>query len=219
MQALKRFLKLLSPKYQKLILEYKTELKSRYGNGAPPHPELYKIINAKRDIYAQLLTKFLGYKDIFTSIKKCDSKNHSETEPCWNNGYLPGLDIVSLYGMIAEYKPKRYLEIGSGNSTKVAYKAIKDLKLNTFITSVDPYPRASIDQLANKVIRKPLENTDVSLAQELEENDILFIDNSHRVLPNSDVNVCFLEILPRLKRVLLYRYTIFIYLTIILILW
>lgn len=33
----------------------------------------------------------------------------------------------------------------------------------------------------------------------MNENDILFIDNSHRILPNSDSLVFFLEILPRLK--------------------
>lgn len=35
---------------------------------------------------------------------------------------------------------------------------------------------------------------------ELGENDILFIDNSHRVFPNSDAMIFFLEILPKLKK-------------------
>ncbi|MGY8941188.1 MAG: hypothetical protein ACKVJH_04065, partial [Flavobacteriales bacterium] len=37
------------------------------------------------------------------------------------------------------------------------------------------------------------------LADTLEPGDILFIDNSHRVLPNSDATVAFLEWFPRLK--------------------
>jgi hypothetical protein len=47
----------------------------------------------------------------------------------------------------------------------------------------------------------PLENMhDYSLITSgLGENDILFIDNSHRCLPNSDATVCFLELLPQLK--------------------
>ena len=56
-------------------------------------------------------------------------------------------------------------------------------------------PRAEIDHLADRVIRQPFENTDLSLIDELNENDVLFIDNSHRILPNSDAMV-FMDILP-----------------------
>src|SRR5690606_34794537 len=61
---------------------------------------------------------------------------------------------------------------------------------------------AQIDHLADKVIRQPFENlTDNSfIVDSLEANDILFIDNSHRVFPNSDGMICFLELLPRLKK-------------------
>ncbi|MCY7410548.1 MAG: class I SAM-dependent methyltransferase [Chitinophagales bacterium] len=103
--------------------------------------------------------------------------------------------------MIAIRKPKIYVEIGSGNSTMVARKAIEDHQLKTKIISIDPYPRASIDNLADTLIRKPIENlSDYNFIDELNENDILFIDNSHRSLPNSNVTVCFLEIIPRIKK-------------------
>ena len=51
-------------------------------------------------------------------------------------------------------------------------------------------------------MRLPIEDvSDLSaIVSSLEENDILFIDNSHRVFPNSDAMVCFLEILPMLKK-------------------
>ena len=61
-------------------------------------------------------------------------------------------------------------------------------------------PRAEIDNLANKVIREPFENIDFNILDELEENDILFVDNSHRILPNSDSMVFYLEILKKLKK-------------------
>ncbi|MDG1857699.1 MAG: class I SAM-dependent methyltransferase, partial [Emcibacteraceae bacterium] len=125
-----------------------------------------------------------------------------ENLPTWNNEFLPGLDIVGIYGMIATKKPKKYIEIGSGNSTKVARKAISDNQLETQIISIDPYPRANIDHLSDKVIREPFENLkDIQfIIDELNENDILFIDNSHRVFPNSDAMICFLELLPQLKK-------------------
>ncbi len=190
----------LSPKFQTLFLEYKVDFKPRYGFGKPPHKELYQIVNKRRNEYASSLSQFLNYKNIFHAIKT-NNKETVEAEPRWNNEYLPGLDIISLYSLIRMYKPKQYIEIGSGNSTKVARKAINDEGLQTQITSVDPFPRASIDHLADKVIRQPAEDmTDYTFIQSLQENDILFIDNSHRCFPNSDVTVCFLEILPKLKK-------------------
>ncbi len=50
------------------------------------------------------------------------------------------------------------------------------------------------------MIREPFENIDFNIVGELNENDILFVDNSHRILPNSDSMVFYLEILPKLKK-------------------
>jgi len=61
-------------------------------------------------------------------------------------------------------------------------------------------PRAEIDNLADKIYRKPFEDIDFDIVEMLDAGDILFIDNSHRILPNSDAMVFFLEILPRLKK-------------------
>jgi hypothetical protein len=101
--------------------------------------------------------------------------------------------------MLASKNPKKYIEVGSGNSTKVAALAKKENQLQTEIVSIDPMPRAEIDHLADKVIRKPFEEIDYSEIFNLESGDILFIDNSHRILPNSDSMVFYLEILPKLK--------------------
>ncbi|MCC6370138.1 MAG: class I SAM-dependent methyltransferase [Bacteroidia bacterium] len=197
---IKQTLKLFLPKYQKLILEYKVDMKPRYGYGKKPHAQLYGIIDAQRSNYENFIAEILKFTPVFHAIKTSD-KETNENEPAWNNGFLPGLDIIALYTFLNHFKPKKYIEIGSGNSTKVARKSIKDNGLSTKIISIDPFPRANIDHLADTVIRQPLENmSDYSLiTKELEANDILFIDNSHRCLPNSDATVCFLELLPQLK--------------------
>jgi len=200
MSKLKSLYHFLSPKRQNISLEYKVDFKPRHGHGKPPHPQLYSIIDANRGLYAENLKNFLDYKDIFHAIR-LNKEESNENNPGWNNDFLPGLDIVTLYGMIRKYQPKRYVEIGSGNSTKVVRKAITEGKLDTQLTSIDPFPRANIDHLADRVVRKPIEQlTDFSMISELEENDILFIDNSHRCFPNSDVTVCFLELFPLLKK-------------------
>lgn len=119
--------------------------------------------------------------------------------PHWNE-WLLGLDAIALYAFLCLNNPKRYFEIGSGNSTKFARRAIKDFNLKAKITSIDPNPRSEIDLICDNIIRKPVEDIDVSLFTELEEGDILFIDGSHRCFMNSDVTVVFLDILPILKK-------------------
>ena len=194
---LKKIYRFLSPKFQTLAMEYKVNFKPRYGHGLPPHKGLYYLINENRAEYAQILRGVLTLADTFYKIKKKGVETNT-TKPIWNNGFLPGLDIMVLYTMIGLKNPLKYVEIGSGNSTKVVLKAIDDFRLPTRITSIDPYPRTDIDGLAHISIRKPFENIDFSFIFNLRPNDILFIDNSHRVLPNSDAMVFFMEVLPKL---------------------
>ncbi len=193
--------KFLSPKFQSVHLEYKVSPKPRWGHGNPAHTLLFDSINANRSLYKSQLESFLKYIDRIHGIKDSVTET-DENNPAWNNGFLPGLDMVGIYGIIAEYKPARYIEIGSGNSTKVARKAIRENNLSTEIISIDPFPRANIDHLADRVIREPFENLSDNkfIVESLNENDILFIDNSHRVFPNSDAMICFLELLPFLKK-------------------
>lgn len=196
---IKNLYRFISSKYQNLFLEYKVDFKPRYGNGKPPHGQLYDIINQNRKQYQTLIEKALHFKESIWEIKSTEHEKNP-IMPTWNNGFLPGMDIVSIYTMLAVNKPNKYIEIGSGNSTKVAFKAKNEQRLKTKIISIDPQPRAEIDELADQVIRKPFEDIDMDIVEELEENDILFVDNSHRILPNSDAMVFFMEILPRLKK-------------------
>lgn len=196
---MKKLYRFLSPKFKTLFSEYKVDFAPRYGHGKPPHGELYKLIDANREEYRAFLTETLTLRDFIQDINPID-REISFNEPGWNNGMLPGLDIVGIYAMIALKKPKRYIEVGSGNSTKVVYKAKRDHNLTTEIISIDPMPRAEIDHLSDKIIRKPFENIDYSEILNLEAGDVLFIDNSHRILPNSDSMVFFMEILPKLKK-------------------
>jgi hypothetical protein len=199
MRLIQSIYRFLSPKYQTVFLDYHVHATPRYGFGKPPHGQLAEIINRNRKEYADFIDFAITLSDEIQLIKSSD-KEKEVNLPTWNNGFLPGLDIIAIYAMLAKYNPKKYIEVGSGNSTKVAFKAKKERNLNTEIISIDPMPRAEIDHLADTVIRKPFENVDLELVYQLEENDILFIDNSHRILPNSDAMVFFMEILPRLKK-------------------
>jgi hypothetical protein len=71
--------------------------------------------------------------------------------------------------------------------------------LPTSITSIDPEPRTDINSLCDRVVRKWLEDCDLSLFDQLEPGDFLFFDGSHRVLTNSHTTVLYLEVIPRIK--------------------
>ena len=112
--------------------------------------------------------------------------------------YSP-FDTLALFSIIRIYKPKVFLEIGSGTTTCIAHKAIKNNSTNTKIISIDPEPRAEIDSICDQVIRNGLETCDLQIFDQLEEGDILFFDGSHRSFVNSDVTVFFIDVLPRIK--------------------
>ena len=195
MRLIKNIYRFLSPAFQNLFLEYPIDFKPRYGHGLPPHPQLYHLIETNYPQYEGWIRKILKYTPFFEKI----GFDPSPSLPYWNNGYLPGLDMIALYTLLAELKPEKYIEIGSGNSTRMAHLCKNDQNLSTQIISIDPQPRNEIDHIADQIIRSPLENTSLNLPELLKPGDILFVDNSHRILPNSDSMVFFLEILPRLK--------------------
>jgi hypothetical protein len=192
--ATERAAEVPEPTGQVIRLDYPVDSVPRWGHGRPAHPQLYERINRHRDSYADLLTQFLKFTDNFLDIPV--EETGRPEQPCWRNGWLPGLDLVSLYSLLALTNPKRYVEVGSGNSTRTARLAIREHGLRTTITSVDPQPRAEIDALCDQVIREPLEQTSLTIFGELEPGDILFIDGSHRTLMNSDATVLLLDVLP-----------------------
>jgi|TARA_Y100000310_G_scaffold335297_1_gene416936 hypothetical protein len=181
-----------------IFLDYPINPVPRYGYGKPPHKRLYELINEKSEIYKYCLTDFVGERNAFSKISRY-KQSDSDLEPYIDNDFFPLLDAFVQYSLLNLNDPKRYFEIGSGESTKFARRAIRDFGLRTKITSIDPFPRSRIDELCDVLVRKPVEGIDLEIFQSLEEGDILFVDSSHRVFQNSDVTVCFLDIIPYLK--------------------
>jgi hypothetical protein len=181
---------------QLVFLDYPVTSTPRYGHGKPPHEGLDRLIGEFDLGYARLLEDALEYQDVFTALPRMPVVGSSE--PSWFNGWLPALDMVANYTLLAQRRPRRYLEIGSGESTKLARLAIDGRRTGTEIISIDPAPRAEVDRLCDSVVRSPLEDADLSVFDSIEPGDFVFFDGSHRCLMNSDVAVFFLEILPRL---------------------
>jgi hypothetical protein len=121
-----------------------------------------------------------------------------------NNGAFESGDAEFLYNMIRLKKPKRIFEIGCGNSTLIAIKAVNknvhdDAAYRCKHLCIEPYEMPWLEKTGLTVIRQRVENVDLSVFSELERGDILFIDSSHMIRPQGDVLFEFLELLPTLK--------------------
>ncbi len=181
-----------------VLLNYPIIFKQRWDQ-ENPHQKLYEIINKNRELYKSNLQTFLPLTEYFTNIPEQHAPNSVSSEPYWLNTWMYALDVVALYSFLVAHKPKTYMEVGSGNSTKFAHRAIVDHNLGTKIVSIDPCPRVEINKICDEIIRKPVEEIDLQIFDRLEANDILYIDNSHRVFMNSDATAIFLDVIPRLK--------------------
>ncbi|MGO9019836.1 MAG: class I SAM-dependent methyltransferase [Syntrophobacteraceae bacterium] len=194
--------------YKVLLLDYPINPVPKYGYGHEPHKRIANILSENKHQYRSLLQEMLNFQQ---DLEDIPPEAVDETNPFWNNGFFPGLDALTLYCIISSMKPTHYFEVGSGNSTKFARKAINDHHLSTDIICIDPKPRANIETIADRIIHSTLESVDLSIFQELNSNDILFIDGSHRCFMNSDVTTVFLDILPELKKgVLIHFHDIFL---------
>jgi hypothetical protein len=122
----------------------------------------------------------------------------------FGNGSFESGDAEVYYNIIRTIKPRRIIEIGSGNSTLVALQAInrneKESGKKCDLICIEPYEMKWLERTSATIIRAKVEDTALSIFESLEENDILFIDSSHVIRPNGDVLFNFLTILPILKR-------------------
>lgn len=122
-----------------------------------------------------------------------------------NNALFPHGDAAILAAMLAHFRPKRVIEIGSGFSTACMLDSIERNGLDTRITCVEPYPvrlRANLtekDSAIVDIVEAKVQKTDPETYRDLEANDILFIDSTHVMKTGSDVCFELFEILPRLK--------------------
>jgi len=126
---------------------------------------------------------------------------------CYNNEFFGLGSAMILYCLMRHVQPKRVLEVGSGYSS-AAMLDTNDRFFNGEIefTFVEPFPSrlnsllTPADRSRHRVVEDIAQDVPISTFQQLESNDILFIDSSHVAKIGSDVNVLITEVLPRLSR-------------------
>ncbi|MFL2809065.1 MAG: class I SAM-dependent methyltransferase [bacterium] len=121
-----------------------------------------------------------------------------------NNDAFESGDAEYWYQIIRTIKPKRIFEVGSGNSTLMAIKAInknqeEDLSQKCDHICIEPYEMPWLEEAGVTVVRKKVEELELSFFSQLQANDILFIDSSHIIRPQGDVLFEYLELLPSLN--------------------
>jgi hypothetical protein len=120
------------------------------------------------------------------------------------NGSFESGDAELLYQLIRAKRPARFFEIGSGQSTLIARRAIlknaeESPAYNCRHVCIEPFEAPWLEQTGALTIRSRVEDVDRGLFAELAENDVLFIDSSHVIRPQGDVLTEYLEILPSLR--------------------
>lgn len=158
---------------------------------------------------ADLLARFeKDFKAEYDDFPKSAEEARSPFVFHLGNGAFESVDAEALYGMVRLLRPRRIIEIGSGNTTLISAQAIGknkelDPEYSCDLIAVEPYPNAKL--LAGfphltRLIRKRVQEVPLELFAQLGEGDILFIDSSHILEVGSDVRYEVLEILPRLKK-------------------
>ena len=130
------------------------------------------------------------------------------------NGMFEWMDARMLHYFLRKNKPKKIIEIGSGNSTLLTYNTKNMYNLDLQITCIEPYPKDYLTKLHTagniNLIANKLENVDLEIFKTLEANDILFIDSSHVMKLDSDVMYYMTKIFPVLKKnVLIHIHDVF----------
>ena len=122
------------------------------------------------------------------------------------NDYFAFADAVVLATMLLEFKPRRYLEIGSGFSSALVLD-IRDHYLAgqlecCFVEPSDTRLKSLLngdDTKTATILTERVQNVDDSIFQALEAGDILFVDGSHVSKVGSDLNDIVFRVLPLLR--------------------
>ncbi len=197
-------------KAQSTVLNWLTGMGKAYGYYVP-----YSYVEDLRNrdqnyIFQWLFDKWEQDSSEFLSWIDC-ARQHNDLFKSWqrenpqdphgprfDQDWFPGLDGAMAYSIVRKIKPSKIIEIGSGHSTRFLAKAINDGGLTTHLHSIDPVPRREIDKLCAQVTRKTVDKVAVTEIIQLRARDILFIDASHLLMPGTDVDILFHEVIPQL---------------------
>jgi hypothetical protein len=167
----------------------------KYINSLPDTLESYSDVeyyfDSQREKFSQIIVNFSF------ALPKLKAAINEGSIPFEEKGMFPPIDTIAAYHIITKYRPNRILEIGSGASSHVLARALKD-NGHGLLTCIDPMPRRSISETGAKIIPRVLDHEDIKIIDDFGVNDVLFTDSSHVMLPGMDVDIQFNRMFPRL---------------------
>lgn len=161
--------------------------------------ETCQIVNPETvcTTFARLSRHFPRSREILSS------GNHRFVET--NNVFFSLGEACIYSAFISELRPKLIIEVGTGYSSACALDTVEQLQLPTEFVFIDPNPErlfrliSPADRSRVTILQKGVQDVSVSVFDQLEAGDILFLDTTHVFKTGSDVAHELFEILPRLK--------------------
>ncbi len=162
----------------------------------PPrhYQALQPLFAAAEADFRAWLEGFAPYRPDFAAI----AADRTPGAARWTQDWFPRLDAASLYAAVRRARPRRAVEVGSGHSTRFLLRALADGGIDCAVTAIDPAPRATLEGQPIRLIRRTLQEAGLEPFEALAAGDLLLIDSSHVLMPGSDVDLLFAEVLPRL---------------------
>lgn len=148
---------------------------------------------------------WLKYLTFIQSTPFTDNPNPANRYHYTGGPYQWG-DAITLRMMINHYRPRRIVEIGSGYSTACMLDSFSHASVHdSRVTCIEPYPDrlrsllrpADYEKLT--IIEQAVQEIPSDIVEELEPNDILFIDSTHVMKTGSDVHYEFFTLLPKVR--------------------
>lgn len=130
-------------------------------------------------------------------------RNRTGNLKYWDTTYSM-CDSSTLYAMLRQLKPKRYIEVGCGYSSRTSIAALERNQKEGHhceITFIEPFASAHFKELKlpGEFIPKKIQEVPLARFQQLEAGDVLFIDTSHIIKVQNDVEYELIHVLPSLK--------------------
>lgn len=146
--------------------------------------------------------------ELLQTMKQLNIINWNDSERkyryTYNNTWFCKGSADVLYYMMKILNPNKIIEVGSGFSTAVMLDTNNESFNNKIdLISIEPNSdrlKSLLEKKDNiRIYEKNLQDIPLDLFEQLQENDILFIDSSHVARVDGDVNYYLFEIFPRLK--------------------
>jgi predicted O-methyltransferase YrrM len=132
---------------------------------------------------------------------------NGNTRYYYNNVHFCYADAILLFCFLNHLKPKKIIEVGSGFSSAIMLDTNElFLKNKTELHFIEPYPQRLFSLFKNEENQQhevkvaKVQDINLSYFEQLEADDLLFIDSTHVSKTGSDVNYLLFEVIPRLKK-------------------